>query len=174
MDRLFRLAPMLTVAVALLASAEAAAGFGFEVGHLDHVATHVTLTACDRMSLGSAGSLVPAPGETAESEVSDWILLVGGGVGISLGEAHDASDHPTAEARLGLLRRTGLSLPDRAGLVLVNSAEPLATGPALRAEVFRALALEVGGLWHDRGLGFRWFAALEVSSSFINDIRGHQ
>ena len=146
----------------------AAQGLGFEVARLDNVATTFMVTGSIRAPLGTQ-SLVPERGETIEAEGSDWIFLLQGGVGASLAAEHGSDDGLTVAAELGLLRRLPLSVPDHAGCSLLMMAEPLAAGPALRLEVFRALAVEGGGLWHDDGLGFRWFAATEVSVAFLRD-----
>jgi hypothetical protein len=148
-----------------------AQGLGFDVARLGNVATTFTLTGTLRGPLGSQ-SLVPERGETIEAVGSDWIFFLQGGVGVSLAADQGSEDRPTIAAELGLLRRLPLSVPDHAGCALVMMAEPLAAGPALRLEVFRALALEAGGLWHDDGLGFRWFAATEVSAAFLMDVLG--
>lgn len=151
--------------------AASAQGLGFEVARLDNVATTIVLIGSMREPLGSQ-SLVPERGETIEAEGSDWILLLQGGIGVSLAAEHGSKDRPTVAAELGLLRRLPLAVPDHAGCALVMALEPLSAGPALRLEVFRALALEAGGLWHDDGLGFRWFAAAEVSAAFLRDVLG--
>lgn len=86
----------------------------------------------------------------------------------ALGDDHEDAS-PTAVGHVGLLYRMDRAA-DRVGVVAYGSARPAGVGAALRVEKLRAFGLQGGPLWLDRSRGLRWFAALEISLAFLEDL----
>lgn len=116
--------------------------------------------------LGSVA--VPKPGEVSTSETQPWLVIVGAGGGYSRARRDGGSDGFTATAELGLLRRTG-GLVDQVGVVAYVNTKPLGAGPAVRAK-FKILDLKAGGMWLEKGHGFRWFVGGGMSIQFLLDV----
>jgi hypothetical protein len=142
---------------------------------LDDVATTITLDLGVSRPLGGGGGEdedrgLPAPGQVMVKHVSPWIGTARLGVGASLAGRRGDEDAVTVVGHLGVLARTDFFI-DRVGLVVFGNLEPLAAGPAVRAQIL-AVGLQAGGLWHDDSLGFRWFASADLSLAFLGDIFG--
>lgn len=138
-----------------------------QAARLDNVATVVTVQLEVRGSGGGTAGL-PAPGETVERDVR-WLIATGMlGVGASFASGGHDANGLTATGHLGLLTRTPLFI-DRVGVLATGFARPLAAGPALRLETGRLAGLQVGGLWYEDRLGFRWLASLDLSLTLLTD-----
>lgn len=168
------LAWVLPLALVAPLSGAAAQTLHLQGARLDDVATTITFNLDVRRPLGGGGDGdggdFPAPGEVVEKKVSPWIGTAMVGLGASIAGDRGDKDTVTVVGQLGVLARTGWFV-DRVGVVAFGNLEPLSGGPAVRAQVL-AIGVQAGGLWHDDSLGFRWFAALDLSLAFLGDLLG--
>jgi hypothetical protein len=111
---------------------------------------------------------LPKPGQVSTTETQPWLLIAGAGGGYSWARKEGRTDGFNATAELGVVRRTG-ALIDQVGLVAYLNTKPLGAGPAVRAKVL-IIDIKAGGMWLEKGQGFRWFVGGGVSLEFLLDL----
>jgi hypothetical protein len=156
-------------AMAAMAPCPAGAQTGtlsLQVARLDGVATTTTLGVGWTVPLGEPS--LPGPGELSEEAVSDWLLSLGAGAGVSWAGARARGNAFTANGHADLMWRTG-SLVERVGAGAYGNLDPLALGPELRARL-AVIDVRVGGLWMEHAPGLRWFAGVDLSLQFLLDV----
>jgi len=137
-----------------------------QAARLDGAATTTTLGVGWTVPLGEPS--LPGPGEVSEEEVSDWLLTLGAGAGMSWAAARAEGNAFTVNGHADLMWRTG-SLVERVGAGVYGNLDPLAVGPAVRARL-AVIDVQAGGLWMEHALGVRWFAGVDVSLQFLLDV----